>query len=118
MVIVLPRGVFKNYGDEPIRRFILQRATIKAVVGLSGSMFKPFTNTKTCVLFLQKRMEPLDSIEEAEKDPSIVFAVTERPGKDRSGRLVRLPDGTIDSDILTIGSLLRRHFEWEEYTWL
>jgi len=118
MAIVLPRGLFKNYGDEPVRRFVLMRAQVTAVVGLSGSMFKPFTNTKTCVLFLHKRLEPLDNIDEAKDDAPIVFAVTERSGKDRSGRLVRLDDGTIDSDIVSIGQMLRRHFEQEsELTW-
>ena len=107
MAIVLPRGIFKNYGDEPIRGFILKHAVIRAVIGLSGSMFKPFTNTKTCVLIVQKRQEPLSDLAEASGDPPIIFAVTERPGKDRSGKLVRREDGTIDSDLETIGALLR-----------
>jgi hypothetical protein len=51
--------------DSPITRRELEPTTdflrlLKECVGavsLSGLMFKPFTNTKTCVLFLKKRSE-------------------------------------------------------------
>src|SRR4029077_2497937 len=82
MAIVLPRGTLKNYTDEYIRRHILKEARVVAVVSLTGTMFKPFTNTKTCVLFLQKRKAPLTDLAKAKSDPEIVFAVSDRPGKD------------------------------------
>ena len=115
MAIVLPRGIFKNYGDEYIREFILKHTIIRAVVGLSGAMFKPFTNTKTCILFVQKRQKEIQNVDQAKDDPSIIFAVTERPGKDRSGKIIRHKDGTIDSDLLTIGSYIRDNISWENY---
>jgi type I restriction enzyme M protein len=71
-------------------------------------MFKPFTNTKTCVLFLQKRTEPLASIDEAKNDPKVVYAVTERPGKDKSGRLIRDKDGNIISDLPEIAAYIKK----------
>jgi type I restriction enzyme M protein len=54
MAIVLPQGNFNNVGAEYIRREIMRRARILAVVGLDVNTFKPHTGTKTSVLFLQK----------------------------------------------------------------
>ncbi len=57
MAIVLPQGRLNNTNDEYIRKFIMERARILAVVGLHGNTFKPHTGTKTSVLFLQKYAE-------------------------------------------------------------
>ena len=57
MAIVLPQGRLNNTNDEYIRKFIMERARILAVVGLHGNTFKPHTGTKTSVLFLQKYTE-------------------------------------------------------------
>jgi len=54
MAIVLPQGNFNNVSAEYIRREIMRRARILAVVGLDVNTFKPHTGTKTSVLFLQK----------------------------------------------------------------
>lgn len=112
MAIVLPRGIFKNYTDERVRRFLIERAKIKAVVSLSGSMFKPFTNTKTCVLFVERRMKDLVDVAKADKDGSVLYAVTENSGKDQSGKLVRNVKGEIVSDLGQIASYLKRNLIW------
>jgi len=57
LAIVLPQGNFNNVGAEYIRREIMRRARILAVVGLHVNTFKPHTGTKTSVLFLQKWSE-------------------------------------------------------------
>jgi type I restriction enzyme M protein len=57
MAIVLPQGRLNNTNDEYIRKFIMAKARILAVVGLHGNTFKPHTGTKTSVLFLQKYTE-------------------------------------------------------------
>lgn len=112
MAIVLPRGILKNYGDEYIRKFILERAQVRAVVGLTGSMFKPFTNTKTCVVFLQKRQSQISDMSEALDDPEVIFAVSQKPGKDRSGHLIRNEDGVIVSDLGEISAYLQENLDW------
>jgi type I restriction enzyme M protein len=109
MAIVLPRGTLKNYSDENVRRYILERARVVAVVGLGSEMFKPFTNTKTCVLFVQKRLVPLVNIDDALKDPPVAYAVTERPGKDRSGRIIKNEFGGIVSDMTEISDYLKKN---------
>ncbi|MEK7553116.1 MAG: N-6 DNA methylase, partial [Patescibacteria group bacterium] len=43
MAIVLPQGVFNNTNSEYVRRFIMDKARILAVVGLHGNTFKPHT---------------------------------------------------------------------------
>jgi type I restriction enzyme M protein len=113
MAIVLPRGTLKNYNDESVRRFILQHARIIAVVGLTGDMFKPFTNTKTCVLFLQRRKKPLSNVDDALKDPDIVFAVCEKPGKDKSGRLIIDDSRRVQSDLPDITRFIQANVVYD-----
>jgi len=109
MVIVVPRGVLTNYGDEYIRRLVLREARVVAVVGLSGDMFKPFTNTKTCLLFLQKREKALENLDDALDDPEIAFTVTEKPGKDRTGKLIVDSNQNIVSDLPSIGDYIKNN---------
>jgi restriction endonuclease S subunit len=54
MAIVLPQGNFNNISAEQIRRYVMSRARILAVVGLDVNTFKPHTGTKTSVLFVQR----------------------------------------------------------------
>lgn len=114
MAIVLPRGTLKNYTDEYVRRHILRRAHIVAAVSLTGDMFKPFTNTKTCILFVAKRYVELEKIEDMETDPEIVFAVSTKPGKDKSGNLVHAESGAVISDLDEIASYVRKYAKWHE----
>lgn len=113
MAIVLPRGTLKNYSDEYVRRYVLKYARIVAVVGLGGEMFKPFTNTKTCVLFVQKRVKPLETLSAARKDPAVAYAVTEKPGKDRSGRIIKDSSGAILSDLGEITSFIKSKVKFD-----
>ena len=52
--IVLPQGKFNNSSLSFIRKWILKKARLLAVVGLHPNTFKPHTGTKTSVLFVQK----------------------------------------------------------------
>ncbi|EKO40437.1 MAG: type I restriction-modification system methyltransferase subunit [Solidesulfovibrio magneticus str. Maddingley MBC34] len=112
MAIVLPRGVLKNYNDEYFRRYILAHAEIKAVVSLTGSMFKPFTNTKTCVLFIQKREETVKDLNQIYMDSNIAYCVSERPGKDKSGKLTLDLDGKVVSDLEEISNFVSKVIGW------
>lgn len=83
MAIVLPQGNLNNLGTAGLRRWFLSRARLLAVVGLHVNTFKPFTSTKTSVVFLQKwgaeAGKPL-------KDYDVFMGVSERSGKDNTGR--------------------------------
>lgn len=80
--IVLPQGNLNNLGTRALREYIGKRARLLAVVGLDVNTFKPFTNTKTSVLFLQKwggdAGEPLG-------DYAVFLATSKKSGKNGSG---------------------------------
>ena len=95
MAVVLPQGRFNNSSDNYIRRYVLEKARILAVVGLHVNTFKPHTGTKTSVLFVQKwnddpKAGPLCLKVE---DYPIFFAVSEKSGKDNSGEYISLKNG-------------------------
>ena len=91
MAIVLPQGNLNNTNAEYIRRFVMGKARLLAVVGMHVNTFKPFTGTKTSVLFLQKHVstkERWHSEDEKLDDYPIFMAVNERPLKDNSGNYI------------------------------
>lgn len=88
MAIVLPQGNLNNINAEFIRKYIMDKARILAVIGLHVNTFKPFTGTKTSVLFLQK-WHSEDAILE---DYPIFMAVNEKPVKDNSGEYILKKD--------------------------
>lgn len=94
MAIVLPQGLLNNTNWEYVRQWLMGKARILAVVGLHVNTFKPHTNTKTSVLFLQKwndnpELGPLNPYQE---DYPIFMAVSKKPGKDNSGDYVYKKD--------------------------
>jgi len=96
MAIVLPQGNLNNTNAEYIRTWVMDKARILAVVGLHVNTFKPFTGTKTSVLFLRKWGQH----EQAVGDYPIFLAVNEKAVKDNSGNYVfsRNPDGSYATD--------------------
>jgi type I restriction enzyme M protein len=82
MAIVLPQGNLNNLGTRALRQWTARRARILAIVGLHVNTFKPFTGTKTSVVFLQKWGEDAgDPVE----DYRIFMATSQQSGKDSSG---------------------------------
>jgi type I restriction enzyme M protein len=92
MAIVLPQGIFNNTTEQFIRDYVMEQARLLAVVGLPGNMFKPFTGTKTSVMFLQKWESDEQRI--AAGDYRIFFGTSHKPGKDNSGEYVWLDKET------------------------
>jgi len=87
LAIVLPQGIFNNTSADYIRKYIMAKARILAVVGLHGNSFKPHTGTKTSVIFLQKWTD--DDFDKNGnlkiKDYPIFFATQKQSFKDNSG---------------------------------
>jgi type I restriction enzyme M protein len=125
MAIVLPQGRFNNMSDARLRSYIAQHARILAVVGLHGNTFKPYTGTKTSVLFLQ-------TWDDDEKSPTynppldnypIFFATSEHGGKDNSGDYIFLKDADgkklhdlfehdiVDQDLFDVRRVLQQQLE-------
>jgi len=96
MAMVLPQGNLNNTSAEYVREWVLNRARVLAVVGLHVNTFKPFTGTKTSVLFLRK----LGEDEEPLPEYPIFLAVNEKPVKDNSGNYIfrRKADGSYGTD--------------------
>lgn len=102
LAVVLPQGIFNNTSQEHVRKHIMQKARILAVVGLHGNSFKPHTGTKTSIIFLQKWAE-----EELDKNGSpkvidypIFFATQKQSFKNNSGDYIfeKDKDGQIMKD--------------------
>lgn len=102
LAVVLPQGIFNNTSEEYVRKYIMQKARILAVVGLHGNSFKPHTGTKTSIIFLQKWTE-----KELDKggspkvaDYPIFFATQKQSFKDNSGDYIfeKDKDGTLVKD--------------------
>lgn len=55
LAAVLPESVYDTTENKYIRLFIYKYFNVKAVVSLPQSAFAPFTNTKTSILFAQKK---------------------------------------------------------------
>ncbi|MEO8637759.1 MAG: N-6 DNA methylase [Candidatus Taylorbacteria bacterium] len=87
IAIVLPQGNLNNIGTKALREWIMQKARILAVVGLGVNTFKPFTGTKTSVIFLQK-WGGIAGMPIA--DYPIFMATSERSGKNNSGDYIVL----------------------------
>jgi len=89
MAIVLPQGNFNNIGTKALREWIMYKGRILAVVGLGVNTFKPFTGTKTSVLFFQKWGGIAGGIV---GNYPVFMATSERSGKDSSGDYITLKD--------------------------
>jgi type I restriction enzyme M protein len=99
MVTVLPQGKLNNTNTEYIRKWLMDKARILAVVGLHTNTFKlpspaKGTSTKTSLLFLQKwndnpELGPLNPYQE---DYPIFMAASKKPGKNNSGEYIYKKD--------------------------
>lgn len=102
MAIVLPDSILSNPGLLFIRRWILKRCRVLAVVDLPKETFEAFggTGTQTSVLLLQKKTEEQMRLEEASgqmEDYEIFMAICQTMGYDRRGNdlWLRTPEGEV-----------------------
>lgn len=91
MAIVLPQGVLNNTNMKYVREYLFSKARVLAVVGLHSNTFKPYTGTKTSVLFLQKWGGEAGK---PQKDYPIFMAVSKKAGKDNSGDYIYKKDAS------------------------
>jgi len=81
MAIVLPDGILGNVTDGYIRKSILEKSKILAIVDCPKETFAPKPQTKTSVLLLQKK-----ELREEKRSYRIFMAVAEKCGHDRRGK--------------------------------
>lgn len=93
MAIVLPEGTFGNTDLGYIRKYILKRARLIAIIDVPLETFMPNTGTKTSILVVQK----LES-KDIPNDYPVFMAIAETCGHDRRG------NETEQDDILEIAN--------------
>lgn len=110
LAIVLPHNKVAAQSSLDLRRWLVARARVFAVVSLPRETFLPHTAQKAVVLLARKRDKPIP-IEDAAGE-RVFFAVSERAGKDAGGDLVLRAgarDATwrsVDHDLDAIGAPL------------
>ena len=81
--IVVPDGILNNPNYKYIRKFVKDKAIVKAVVSLPQDAFKPFgAGDKTSILFLQKRKD-------GENQPDVFMTIAEFIGYDATGKEIK-----------------------------
>ncbi|BCM89419.1 putative type I restriction enzymeP M protein [Abditibacteriota bacterium] len=83
MAIVLPHNKLSATSTGDLRRWLLTKAQILAVVGLGRHTFLPHTHQKAGVLFLRR----LAKGEKPVSDYKIFFGVSDKDGKNSRGEL-------------------------------
>jgi hypothetical protein len=87
MVIVLPRQNLSGTETMSVelRKWLLKKAKVYAVVDLPREAFQPHTGTKTSLLFIQKVKDPTE-------DYPVFMSVSEAVGHDRRGNPIYRKD--------------------------
>ena len=118
IAIVLPHGKVGAPAWAPLRRWLVDRARVFAVVSLPRETFLPHTAQRTVLLFAKKRAPGA----RAEPREKILFAASERAGKDAAGEPIaragmRAEGGwrALDHDFSPIARRLARFFADEGF---
>lgn len=108
LAIVLPHNKVGADQWGYMRKWLLERMQVIAVLGLGRNTFQPHTSQKACVLIGVKRARPTAQFGTDE----ILFFISERDGKDHRGRLQYRSDGEeIDHDLGEATALVRARFD-------
>lgn len=84
MAIVLPHNKFAAESFASLRKWLIDRSQILAVIGLGRNTFLPHTHQKASILFVRKNNED----EQPLRDYKIFFAISEKDGKNSKGQYV------------------------------
>lgn len=98
MAIVLPEGIYGNNLLGYIRKYLLEKGMVLAIIDVPIETFMPNTATKTSILIYQKLKK-----ENIPTDYPIFMAVAETCGHDRRGNVIE------DDDVAKIASSFK---EW------
>jgi type I restriction enzyme M protein len=107
LAMVLPHNKLGGQAWTYLRKWLLERLQVVAVLGLGRNTFQPHTGQKACVLIGQKRTRPAAPA----SDEEILFYISERDGKDARGRLQCASDGTVIHDLAEATALVRDRFQ-------
>ncbi len=108
--IVLPYNKASGAAFANLRRWLVDRARVLAVVGLPRETFLPHTSQRTFVLFAKKRARR----ETPKSSEPTLLVVSERAGKDTAGDPIFKGD-TLDHDLDDALAELRPFFTKERF---
>lgn len=111
--IVLPYNKASGAAFAALRRWLVGRARVFAIVGLPRETFLPHTSQRTFVLFAERRAAPLAS---PPPDEETMFVVSERAGKDAGGEPLFAPSGQLDHDLDEVAAKLAPFFRAEGFS--
>jgi type I restriction enzyme M protein len=100
--IVMPYQILSGPQTIFVRTWLLKNAIIESIIDLPPETFQPHTGTKTCLLTLKRRIQPIEKIDEIE-NYNIFMALPKWIGHDRRGlpMFKKLPNGKNSNEILT-----------------
>ena len=75
LAIVLPHRLVSDASLSPVRRFLLDRCIVRAVIGLEPATFMPHTQQRAAIVVAERR-----GPRTARLEPDIAFAISRRPG--------------------------------------
>ena len=112
LAIVIARGMLDTATACSARRFMFAHTRVRAVVALHKDTFQPHTGVRTCVLIVEKTLEPRIG---NEGDYPIFMALSRKIGQDSEGVPVFKVDDqgheTADLDH-DLGAILGAYREW------
>lgn len=100
--IVLPYNKANGAAFAALRRWLVERARVLAIVSLPRETFLPHTSQRTLVLFARKRPARRAPL----RDEPTMFVVSERAGKDTGGEPILRSDGELDHDLDDVAAKL------------
>ncbi len=112
LAVVLPHNKVAARGSRDLRRWLVERARVYAVVSLPRETFLPHTSQKAVVVFARRREDGPRADAPSRADERIFFAVSERAGKDAGGEALYRAgtDGSswksVDHDLDALGAAL------------
>jgi hypothetical protein len=109
LAIVVPYQILSGPQTLFVRQWLLRETDILAVIDLPAETFQPHTGTKTALLIVRRRFEPLKDPSGGE-DHQVFMSIPRWIGHDRRGNPVfeRRPDGTLSGEILTDFNMVER----------
>ena len=102
LAIVIPYQILSGPQTRYIRHWLLRHCHLEAVIDLPPETFQPHTGTKTSLLVVRRRINPLDAIDFSE-DGTVFMSTPKWIGHDRRGQPVfkRTPDGRHTTTVLS-----------------
>ncbi len=87
LAIVVPYQILSGPQTRYVRNWIIKNAQIEAVIDLPSETFQPHTGTKTSLILLRKRKEPLKDFDHSDLKNEKIFMSSPRwIGHDRRGK--------------------------------